>query len=192
MGAATARANMVLVRHGETSANLQFIVQGQTDYPLNANGLRQAQDVAEKLRDAPIDEAFSSPLSRAWVTAEKIMKFHGGVTLKPADALKEMHAGRYEGNEYKSKAEVYEFGMLRAREAGGETLEGFQRRVYDFVRQAVVDNDGRTILVVSHGGTTMALLNALGGNPAPEMLKIDPPANTEVLAIEFVVPLIRR
>ena len=54
-----------LVRHGETDANRQSIVQGQLDTELNELGQKQAVFVAERLRSVPFDLSFSSDLSRA-------------------------------------------------------------------------------------------------------------------------------
>lgn len=60
-----ARAVIYIVRHGETDANREHIIQGQLDTSLNANGLSQAQQVADALQSIPFDMAFSSDLSRA-------------------------------------------------------------------------------------------------------------------------------
>jgi broad specificity phosphatase PhoE len=54
-----------IVRHGETDENRRGIFQGQLDTVLNADGLDQAQRVADALRTIPFDKAFSSDLSRA-------------------------------------------------------------------------------------------------------------------------------
>lgn len=54
-----------IVRHGETQANRDGIIQGQRDTALNAAGLEQARMVGEALKDAKLGIAFSSDLSRA-------------------------------------------------------------------------------------------------------------------------------
>ena len=53
------------VRHGETQANRDGIIQGQQDTPLNALGEEQARLVGEALKEEEIGCAFSSDLSRA-------------------------------------------------------------------------------------------------------------------------------
>lgn len=54
-----------LVRHGETDANRQEIVQGQLDTQLNELGKNQAELVALRLRSVSFDIALTSDLSRA-------------------------------------------------------------------------------------------------------------------------------
>jgi broad specificity phosphatase PhoE len=59
------RAIIHIVRHGETDENKHGIFQGHVDTVLNADGLVQAQWVAEALRSTPFNVAFSSDLKRA-------------------------------------------------------------------------------------------------------------------------------
>ena len=61
----TVLARVYLVRHGETDANRQGIIQGQMDTPLNNRGMHQAKIVGEALRSIPFDIAYSSDLTRA-------------------------------------------------------------------------------------------------------------------------------
>ena len=52
--------HMVLyfIRHGETSWNVKGKMQGQTDIPLNENGIRLAQETAEGMKEIPFDRAW--------------------------------------------------------------------------------------------------------------------------------------
>lgn len=61
-----------LIRHGQTDENLAWRIQGQRDFPLNATGERQAEEVRDRLRNLGISFArvYSSPLGRAVRTAE--------------------------------------------------------------------------------------------------------------------------
>ena len=61
---------LYLVRHGETSWNIERKVQGQTDIPLTETGVRQAEKVREELKDVAFDICYCSPLMRAKRTAE--------------------------------------------------------------------------------------------------------------------------
>ena len=62
-----------VIRHGETDWNTKHWLQGTTDIPLNRNGIEVAEITSEALKGIPFDVIFSSPLKRAYQTAE-IMK----------------------------------------------------------------------------------------------------------------------
>lgn len=63
-----------LVRHGETPWNVQKRMLGRTDIPLNDNGRKQAQELAQSLTKLPIDIIVCSDLSRAIETAEVVRR----------------------------------------------------------------------------------------------------------------------
>ena len=63
-----------LVRHGQTAWNKEEIFRGRTDIPLDETGFKQAELVGEYFRETMIHAIFSSPLARAWQTAEKIAR----------------------------------------------------------------------------------------------------------------------
>ena len=56
---------LFLVRHGQTDWNVSHKAQGQTDIPLNATGILQAEELREKLKDYQFDKCYVSPLKRA-------------------------------------------------------------------------------------------------------------------------------
>ena len=58
-----------IIRHGKTELNRAKALQGRSDHPLNEEGILQAKEAAEKLRDVSFDYVFSSPLIRALQTA---------------------------------------------------------------------------------------------------------------------------
>ena len=60
---------LILVRHGESVANAQGLLLGRTDAELTDNGRAQAEG-ARALLHEPVAEVRSSPLHRAFDTAE--------------------------------------------------------------------------------------------------------------------------
>lgn len=68
---------IVLVRHGETTANHLKLIQGWTDNPLNDLGKQQAHEAGIFLKNQKYqpDLAYSSPLIRASKTGEIIIKY---------------------------------------------------------------------------------------------------------------------
>lgn len=66
------RRTLFVFRHGETDWNREGRLQGQTDTPLNATGLAQAEALALRLRPYRLDAIVSSDLQRALTTAQII------------------------------------------------------------------------------------------------------------------------
>ena len=87
---------LLLVRHGTTDWVDNNILHGITDIPLNANGLRQAHEVAEALKNVPASHLYSSSLTRCMQTAQAIS---ANIHLDPIpmDGLVEMNFGWLEG-----------------------------------------------------------------------------------------------
>jgi broad specificity phosphatase PhoE len=86
----------VFLRHGQTDWNVQSRIQGHTDIPLNPTGIEQAQAAAVRLANCGIDGIVSSPLQRAFKTAQIVgeaLRLPVGVD---AD-LKERPFGIFEG-----------------------------------------------------------------------------------------------
>lgn len=66
--------DLILIRHGETDWNARNIQQGLTDYPLNPNGIVQAEKIANNILISHSDIAskiYTSDLKRAYATAKK-------------------------------------------------------------------------------------------------------------------------
>ena len=57
------QTHLILVRHGETLWNLEGRRQGQADSPLTPLGIAQAQAIAGRLADEPVDALYSSDLT---------------------------------------------------------------------------------------------------------------------------------
>jgi broad specificity phosphatase PhoE len=65
---------LFLARHGQTNSNKDKAVLGLLDEGLNETGIQQANEIAEKVKNMKIDVLISSPLKRAYKTAEIIAK----------------------------------------------------------------------------------------------------------------------
>lgn len=83
------------VRHGESTYNAEGRVQGQSDVPLSPLGVRQGAAVAEALREKGVEAVFTSPLRRAYQTAE-LVAAAARCPLFVEDDLKEIHAGIFQ------------------------------------------------------------------------------------------------
>lgn len=148
---------LCIIRHGQTDWNLEGRYQGQSDVPLNQNGLLQAASLIETLNGHTFAAIYSSDLTRARQTAEPIAKRLGmPVRLEPR--LREINQGEWEGvlvDEIKARyAEIWSQRTVdpaNVRPPGGETVGEVAQRVH-----AALDDIARLyptghVLVVSHG-----------------------------------------
>lgn len=163
---------LVLIRHGETKWNTEHRMQGQTDIPLNAVGVKQAERMAKQLETYPIQSFYSSPLKRAHRTARIIHTLHGGAPLTFHDDLKERSFGTGEGltyNEITRQFPVMAFDRSwdhpYSQIPGGERLIDVYRRGIRFMRELVVNDQGKTVAVIAHGVIIRCIISYLMGLP---------------------------
>lgn len=145
---------LITVRHGSSKANDLGVGAGWTDVELSDEGLKQAEKVAERLKDEKIDVIYSSDLKRASRTAEKIAKFHD-CELILDERLREQNKGKYEGvpaeklwDDFRASGE----DILEWIPEDGESMGSVKKRVMDFLNEVERRYKNKTVLIVSHGG----------------------------------------
>ena len=161
------RAILTLVRHGETSANLEGVWHGSTDAPLTERGVAQAGRVAGWLRQERADATalYTSPLLRARDTARAIAASTG---LEPRIdvALAEYHLGAWEGKTYRELHETHRLWDEMRRDPdfaphGGESRRQVTDRVIGALERIGARHAGERVIVVAHGGALALALAAL-------------------------------
>ncbi len=147
---------LYFVRHGHMDATPDTSVDpqtGQIDEPLDAKGIQQAETVAKELKDISFDAIISSPLKRAYQTAEIINKYHK-LPIEIDKFWRERDTGGYVTAEVWSDLFNFDKDFLPENTEG---LRDFFQRVYsalDALKERYTD---KTILIVSHGGAHQAL-----------------------------------
>lgn len=174
-----------LVRHGQTDWNAQEKVQGVTDIPLNETGLAQAAHARELMKDLPIDIIFSSPLVRAYKTAEIINEYHH-VPIVPDARLKERNYGCFEAvhyNEYPG-VEFWDYAQNKRYEGAETVLEVFQR-VYSLLDEIRRAHPGKCVMLAMHGGAARAVYCYFNGFPKDAPLKSIYTPNAQPIRFEI-------
>ena len=87
---------LYLVRHCEAEGNTARVFQGSIDRDISPNGQKQLDRLAERFRDVPLAAVYSSPLLRAYKTAQAVNRYHG-LPIVTDDRLKEINGGVWEG-----------------------------------------------------------------------------------------------
>lgn len=158
-------ATIILMRHGETVANIAQIYQGQGNSPLSNSGEIQAEMTGKFLKNTKIDAVYCSDLTRSFDTAAVIAKHHKNLRPKALKALRERYYGCWEGLRFDEIERKY--GKLykkwhkspnSARIPGAETLKELQKRAVTAIKGLMKRHRGQTILIVGHGGINRTIL----------------------------------
>lgn len=146
---------LFLVRHGETVDNVRQIMQGQTQGCLNERGREQAEQVARRLANEPIDAIVASDLRRAIQTAEIIAAPHG-LPVRTTTLLRERDWGSFTGRFIPDlKGEVWPDDI--------ESEQALLQRAADFLQQIATTYPGKRVVAVGHGIMNKALLAVYAG-----------------------------
>jgi len=145
---------LLLVRHGESTANAAGLLLGRTDVELTELGRRQAAAVARDL--GPVRRVISSPLRRALETAQVIA---AGAAVSVDERWIEVDYGELEGRPLdRVPSEVWRQWRTdpEYRPQGGEPLAAVRRRVVEAVGELFEVGQGAAcdpagdVVVVSH------------------------------------------
>lgn len=156
---------LYIIRHGETTWNVEKRLQGRSDTDLNEYGIELAQITSEALKNVNFDLIYSSPLKRAYVTAD-IIKRERPLTIHTDERLMEMCFGDWEGVPSSSLPREFELFFDAPDKyvplGTGESFESLIKRAGEFIEDVVVPASSKynCMLVVAHG----ALNNALAAN----------------------------
>jgi len=149
---------LLLVRHGNTKLNSTERFWGQTDVELSAEGIRQAEQLRDRLATQKIDTVYASNLSRAVMTAQIIASRHQ-VNITTRDELGEINFGDVEGLTFDEINQLYpELAESMANWSvhpgfpGGETIDELNERVNKFLPELKKHPQEETILIVAHSG----------------------------------------
>lgn len=156
---------IVLVRHGSTIHNENNVWQGRSDSSLNDKGRKEADLLAEELKNEAIDIVFHSPMKRAIETAEIIAKNHHTV-FKTIDSFVEIDVGDFDGAKHtdiiKQHPEIYRNWIMDIDSPipTGESFNDVFERVKTGVEE-ILESPYRNILVVGHAMVNRAILGQL-------------------------------
>lgn len=158
----------LIIRHGQSTADVENRFEGHADFPLTELGMEQARQAAEWIAvNCPPQVILSSPLQRAKSTAEEIGR-RVGIPVEYNPGLQERNNGILAGRP-KTEAKVLlptKAYLPHETVSGGESLIDHRARVETFwSKQLSQSKFGQRILIVSHGGTIGMLFQCFLGLP---------------------------
>src|SRR5262245_34071409 len=154
---------VLLCRNGSTEWSREGKLAGRREIGLSEEGRNQARALGEKLAGLEIAEILTSPLPRAYETAQILSEPH---KLDAARDLRltDFHAGRWEGKKLSDIANSDEYkrfllNPMSEQIPDGEKLSDARDRMVASVGQALADCAlGETVVIVSHAGPMRLLL----------------------------------
>ncbi|WP_188892687.1 histidine phosphatase family protein [Paenibacillus radicis (ex Gao et al. 2016)] len=166
------------IRHGSTAWNKEGRAQGQSDIPLDEEGVQQAERLAERLSGEKWDVIYSSDLMRARATAEAVARRLQLGEVKLDERLREANGGQTEGT---TEAErIQKWGdNWRELELDRETRESLLERATAVLDEIAERHPGQNVLVVSHG----ALIGRAMETWIPEAYTGESLVNTSITTI---------
>ncbi|MEJ5223092.1 MAG: histidine phosphatase family protein [Anaerolineales bacterium] len=160
---------LYLVRHGATQLSAENRFSGTVGVDLSEEGRAQAERLALRLADDPLSAIYASPLSRAMETAQILARPHR-LEVIPCDGLREISHGRWEGltrqeveERFPGEYELWEADPFTFAPQGGESGLSVLARALPVIREIVIKNEGKNVLVVSHKATLRLLISSLLG-----------------------------
>ena len=161
---------LYVVRHGQSTANLEERHAGYLPVELSPLGRRQAAQARRTLEGISFDRVYCSDLLRARQTAEIALPGSKPVF---TPLLREICVGELEGMTYRECQERYgaDFFDAEARQdysrMGGETGEEMRARIHGFLRELEGHTELNRVAVFGHEGTVRETLNFALGTVIP-------------------------
>ena len=155
---------LLVIRHGESEADLLDVHEGRADFALTERGHRQAQAMAQYVvENYHIDRIYASTLTRAMQTARHLSDATC-VPIRPEHDLMEFNNGLLAGLPHKEAAEKYPRVPDLPPDKSvyeQESLVEFRDRAERILTKILAEaSENDTVAVVTHGGMINQLYHA--------------------------------
>lgn len=151
---------LYVARHGRSNYNdLQlFNSDPNVDVHLTDLGIKQAEDLAIRLKDVAIDHIYASELKRTQQTAEIVNKYHG--VRVSIEAVLNDHRSGFENQSYDEYDQLFDASddKYNARFNDGESLNDTRVRMKEFLGK-LSEAEYENVLIV----TSMTIVQAIHG-----------------------------
>lgn len=184
------KTKLIIVRHAEAVGNAIREFHGWTDSSITEKGHIQAKQVAERLKDVPIDVIYSSSLKRTMQTARYISEVKGLPVIQ-RDDLKEINGGLWEGMTWSELVKAFpkEYENWEERPhmhlmPEGESMKDFQKRLINAVTDILDKEKGKNVCIVTHGTAIRALMCWFLNCSLEDIVKVPWCDNTAVTIVD--------
>jgi broad specificity phosphatase PhoE len=157
---------MYLVRHALVDLDVEDKIRGTQNVPLNEEGERETEELAEFFRERPISAVYSDDLDRTYHTAMAIGQVEGlkvkeDILLRSWDVGSDLEGKSIAAN----RAEIRELKMQpHLIPVGGESWASYQKKAERVLTKYthLALNAPKPIVVVMHGSLLQLLWHLMG------------------------------
>lgn len=180
-----------LIRHAQASGNVDKTFQGHSDNGVTDEGRVQLDRLADRFKTVAFDVIYTSPLLRTRETADAANRYHG-LELRLDPGLIEINGGDFEGHpwadipkHYPELQDAWDNAPYRFAAPNGESMVEVYNRIGETVDRLVRENEGKTIVLVSHGCAIRNYLCRANGWEIEKLRDVMWSENTAVSLIEY-------
>lgn len=181
----------LMIRHGQSQANLTKCFAGHLDSPATELGLKQAKLAAEYVvKNYKVDAVYSSDLKRAAVVGEAVAEA-AGVVMQTDKQLREINAGQWEGICFDDLAEkfpsyeVWRKDIGNSKCDGGESAAQLQQRIVGRLKEIAEKHPGQTVVITTHATPIRVTQCHALGLPLGEMKNLPWVSNSSVSEFDY-------
>ena len=154
--------DVYIVRHGQTDSNLAKVFNTYIE-DINENGIKQAEELRDKIKDIKFDIIYCSPLLRAVHTKDIINVNNIKTIYEPR--LEERDPGVLAGMPWDTvDREKYWNYYEKEVYKDEESIEHLCKRVEEFLNE-LKEKDYKKVLIVAHSGVSKAFYKYFNGLP---------------------------
>ncbi len=183
---------VILVRHGQSEANVGGFFAGWSNAELSALGKRQAEATADYIvNHYKINKVYASDLTRAFDTGKAVAD-RLGMDVIPEKGMREIFAGDWEMRTFDDLTTAYaeEYGVWlkdigNAACPKGESVAELGKRIYSTVSRIAAENEGKTVLIATHATPVRIMECICRGLPIAELKNIPWVSNASVTELRY-------
>ncbi|MDH4422256.1 MULTISPECIES: phosphoserine phosphatase 1 [Bacillus] len=163
------KTTVYVTRHGETEWNVAKRMQGRQNSALTENGMLQAKQLGDRMKDLSIHAIYSSPSERTLHTAE-LIKGERDIPIIADEHFYEINMGIWEGQtiadiekQYPEEVNLFWNEPHLFQSTSGENFGSVYKRVIEGIQLLLEKHKGESILIVSHAAAAKLLVGHFAG-----------------------------
>lgn len=182
---------LLVIRHGQSEANLQGLFAGHWDTPLTQLGKTQAEITGAYIaKNYTVDVVYTSDLQRAAAVGQAV-SIATGAPITATESLREIRAGEWETVSFEELNKNWPSFQVWLKDIGiagcdgGETVAQLQERVVAAVSKIAEDHPEQTVVLTTHATAIRALQCYCEGKTLAQMKDIPWVANTSITELTY-------